>query len=127
MSDQGPRVIGTVRENSTALVSGMQLQDENGSPVGSSSLTSITLTLYDKYTGEMLNNRNEQNILNANGVTIDTDGFISWLMDPADNRIVNAEGRPEDHVALFEWSWASGTKKGNAELILQVLAVENVP
>lgn len=110
----------TVRYRATLI-------DDNGTAVPGTSLTTITLTVYDKSTGNILNNRNDQNVLNQNNVTIDSNGLLEWIVQPEDLAIVNTNHANEIHVALFEWTWQSGTRSGKHEMELIVKNLTKVP
>ncbi len=101
------------------------LQDEAGTPIPGSSLATLTLTLYDRASGEIINGRNAQNVKNANGVTIGEDGALVWTMTPADTAILGS-GTQEAHVALFAWTWGGG-KTGRHEVTLLVTNLTKVP
>ncbi len=97
-----------VNEKTTAKYTAV-LKDENGATVGSSDLVTLTLTLYNKADGTIINNRNAQNVLNANNVTVDANGNLAWTLQPADNIIVSdSSGINETHVALFEATYGVG-------------------
>ncbi len=102
------------------------LVDESDVPVGSTIITALTLTLYDKASGAIINSRNDQNALNANGVTLDVSGNLAWTVSYLDNVILDSGKHVEHHVALFEWVWASGTKEGRHEVAIQVVNLEKV-
>src|SRR5262245_61380196 len=111
-----------LREQTSAKLS-FQLLDQNG--LGFLP-TTVTLTLY--LAGDedaIINSRDEQNVLNANNVTIDSSGNLLWSIQPADLAIVGSDTQPyEIHVALFEWTWGSG-QKGNKDygLIVEKVAL----
>jgi hypothetical protein len=119
----------TVNEGTTFLYT-CTLKDETGAAVPLSAVNTLTLTLYNKETGTIINSRNVQNVLNANNVTLHaTSGLLSWLAQPADNIIVTTDriaGEREKHIALFEWTWST-TKKGKHELIILVKNLAMVP
>lgn len=104
-----------------------KLVDDQGNAIPASSLTTMTLTVYDKKTGNILNSRDDQNVLNANNVTIDVNGAFEWIIQPADLAIVNTNLANESHIALFEWSWNSGTRFGKQEIELSVKNLTKVP
>ena len=113
-----------VRERSTALY-GAVIQDETGEVIPASTLTTLTLTLYDLATAAVINSRSSQNVLNANNVTVSSGGVLVWTMQAADNNII---GRTpidsyENHRALFEWTWSSGARAGSHEVIIEVLNI----
>lgn len=111
------------------------ITDEGGSMLPGSTLSTLKLTLYQVGSGgaiTYINARNEQNVLNANGVTVydalqvDTlsDGTtlsynLKWIIAPADTTIINSALKVERHIALFEWTWPTG-KAGKHEVILAV-------
>lgn len=97
-----------------------QLLDELGGAVPASSLSTLVLTLYDRVTNAIINSRNQQNVLNTNGVTIDASGNITWSITPADNVILNDALAVEMHVALFEATWAGGTKGCKHKVVIPV-------
>jgi hypothetical protein len=103
------------------------VQDDEGNAIAAASLTTLTLTLYDKDTGDIINSRNDQDVLNTNGVTVDGSGNLTWIIDPDDNAIVTSTSKVEDHVALFEWTWNSGAKEGRHEVFLHVKNLTKVP
>src|SRR4030067_1483773 len=91
------------------------LLDESEDAIALDDLYSLTLTLYDTASNAIINNRNEQNVLNTNDVTVSEAGAVSWSIKPADTMIVNTDLEPnqtECHIAVFEWTWASGAEAG---------------
>jgi hypothetical protein len=93
-----------------------QLQDPTGAGVPASTLLTLALTLYDLATGTVINGRSQQNVLNANNVTVDASGNLVWAIQGADNSIVTASLAIETHIALFEASWATGECKHEVSL-----------
>jgi hypothetical protein len=105
----------TIDEKSTRKYTAV-VTDENNNAIGSSNLTTLTLTLYVHPTLAIVNGRNAQNVLNANGVTVDASGNLIWLMTPADTTIQDDSHTLEDHVSLFEWTYGGGAKRGQHEV-----------
>lgn len=102
----------SVAEKTTKQITGV-IQDEAGNALGSTVLTALTLTLYPKATpATKINARDQQNVLNANGVTVDASGNLVWTATPLDNVVVNTALTEEQHIALFEYTWAAGAKGG---------------
>jgi hypothetical protein len=115
-----------VRERATAKYTAT-LQDENGTVIPLADLTTLKLTLYDKQTDEIINSRDEQGVLNENDVTFHaTSGLLTWTMKPADNVIIGSAPR-EEHIALFEWTYAAGAKAGHHAASIIVRAAHRVP
>jgi len=115
-----------VRERSTALYTAT-IKDENGDALSYEDLDALTLTLYNLADGTIINSREDQDVLNANNVTVSAAGVLAWTMQPADNPIVSATtaGWKEKHVALFEWTYST-TKKGSYEVTIEVESLEKV-
>jgi hypothetical protein len=83
-------------------------------------LSGLKLTLYDTATGTIVNNRDDQDVLNMNGVTYNQDtGEIVWGADAADSAIVTPTVSKETHVALFVAHWG-GTKEKPWEITMKV-------
>jgi hypothetical protein len=90
--------------------------------------TTCTLLLYDEATGEVINSRTRVNVRDANGGTISSDGALVFELTPDDNVIVTP-GRSvqrERHIALFEFTWDSGTKAGKHEVEFTVVDSDQV-
>lgn len=92
---------GRANERTTCLYTG-QLKDENLAPVSLVDIVSLELTLYDAITGTIINGRDGQNVLNNNGVTVNSTGFISWLQTKDDNIIIDDTLDTELHIAKFK-------------------------
>jgi hypothetical protein len=93
------------------------LLDNLGSPMGSADISTFTITITDLNTREVINGRFKQNALNANDITLDTQGNVTWNIQPEDNIIVNESSSPgtiERHEVLLEWTW--GTSKYSSEI-----------
>lgn len=85
-------------------------------------LLTLTLTLYvvnADGTTTILNSRSQQNVLNANNVTVDATGHLAYTLQIADTTIANAALPFERHIALFEWTWPT-SKAGKHEVIFSV-------
>lgn len=108
-----------VAEASTSLITAT-IQDESGAVLPDTSLTTLTLTLFDEATDAVINAQSGTDILNANNGTVDGAGLLTMLLQATDNPIVTV-GRPDPiewHVALFEWTY--GTKSGKHEVAFPV-------
>ena len=104
-----------VLESTTQLFTA-NLVDETGAAVGSTSLGTFKLSLYDAASSVIINSRSSQNVLNANGVTVSTTGGVSWPMDPADNIIRDTSLAVELHFALWQWTWGTASSKAGKHL-----------
>ena len=119
LSPLQPPNVFEIKEKTTAQYTAV-VTDDLGNPLPAASLATLTLTLYviktDGTTG-IVNSRNAQNVLNANNVTVNGNGAITWQLQVGDTTLV--EVLPfERHIALFTWTWTSGT--GRHEVIFNV-------
>lgn len=99
----------TFNEEQTGTLTGV-IRDDLGGLLGSSDLTTLTLTITDQITSGIINSRFRQDILNTNDVTIDLTGNFSWSIQEEDNVIVGVTAVPgtvERHEVLIEWTWGS--------------------
>jgi hypothetical protein len=96
-------------EGATALIEG-KLVDAPGDPIDGTALTTLTLTLYDEDTDEIINSRDDSDIKNTGGGSVDASGNFSLLLAPADMPIQTSSKRREQHIALVEWSYPTGNK-----------------
>jgi hypothetical protein len=113
--------LATLNDGDSAVYIGT-LRDEEGDAIPVTGLESLTLTVYDPTTGNIINTRNAQDVLDANNVscydtlqTIIIDGKthtynIRWLMQPADN-VVQGANLTERRNAFFISVWSTGTKR----------------
>lgn len=96
------------------------LEDENGAPVGSAAIQSVTMNYYHLATGAIINNRSNQNVLNANGVTISPTGALVWELDEADTSIVSAVNGYDEHRAEFKVVWGPDNRRMNFDVAIYV-------
>jgi hypothetical protein len=83
------------------------LLDEDGAAV--TALDTLVVWLRDVASGTIINSRNGQSLLNANGGTFSA-GVLTWEMSPADHAIVGTRTH-ERHEAEFSAVWDSGAKR----------------
>lgn len=111
-----------INEGTTAIYTA-NLVDEAGVAIPLENIDILTLTLCNKNDFSIINNRSQQNILNNNDVTVDSNGLITWNMQPEDNVIVSSKieyGHLETHIIFFEWEWDNSNKKGNYETRIDI-------
>lgn len=109
-----------VNQDSTARYTAT-ITDENGDAIPSADLTSVKLTLKNMDDGAIINSRNLQDVLNANDVTIDADGLLTWDMTPDDNPLIDNSRKKERHRAIF--TFVFGAKQGSHEFEIFVNAI----
>ncbi len=114
----------TLKEKTGAVYTAT-LKDADETVIALANLTTITLTFYDVATGDTINSRTDQDVKNANNVTIHaTSGLLTWAMQANDNPIVTAATCPVDgyehHRALFEFTFNGTGSPGKHEADLYV-------
>lgn len=110
-----PEVIQTIElQEGDSCFSEVRLDDEDGQPVAAATLTSLTLSLYGPG-GDIINNRDEVDVKNTNGGTLDpTSGEFRMDFTSDDSPILDATLAPGDqevHRALFVAKWGTGKQK----------------
>ena len=98
--------------------------------IAKAALLTVAATLYDESTGTVINTRNAQDILDANGGSVDDSGNLTLRLDPADNVLVGspAVGSYERHVLRIAWTWNDGvaTRTGIQQIRLYVESIQEV-
>jgi hypothetical protein len=111
-----PIVLTTTLLEATTGFYSFPLTDENGDGVDGSFLDTLTVQLYDLDTLQVLNNRDEQNILNVNNGHVVTDpgpplvSTVTLDLQPADTVILNERRWVEYRVLVFRWTWDLGQR-----------------
>lgn len=98
----------TIRDGETLTLSTV-IYDHEGNALAASDLDSFTLTLVDEIGQSVINEREDQDVLNANGGELDEEGNFTLRLDPADMVIVNALLRREWHDAQLTWVLTTGS------------------
>jgi hypothetical protein len=109
-----------IKERKTTRITAQLVAEDAVTPLPGSTLTSLTLTIYDNDDAQtvIVDNRN---ILNANGGSVDSSGNLVLLLAAADVPIRTAALPYERHTCLLQWTWGSSpVKTGAEELILVV-------
>ena len=86
------------------------VKDGNGIGIPAANFFAVTLTFYNPETGAIVNLREDQDVLNANNVTISAAGVVTWSLQLPDVTISNQLATDETHRALFRFFWAAGAK-----------------
>ena len=116
--------LGRINEATTGRYAAT-MYDETGAVIDGTALTTLTLTLYDKRTNSIVNSRNAQSVKNANGVSVDSAGTLTWTIAKEDTVVVGTS-QVERHVAVFIGTWDTGTKKFTNEVEFDVINLKRV-
>lgn len=119
MSHGVDATVATLTEGTTPEISAT-LVDLAGVAVPGSVLDSLVLTYYQEYTQAIINARNAQNVLQANGVTVGADGKLVWGLSLADTVIVNDALETEPHIANFTFTYPDGAETKVGSLTLRI-------
>ena len=103
------------------------LKDDEGEVLNGGAVSTLTLTLYDLRTDTIINSRDEQNVLNTNGVTVDGSGNFTWTIGPLDTPIVNSALAYEQHRAYFRWTYNGGTSAGSQQVTMTIRNMHRFP
>ncbi len=86
-------------------------QDLTGVTIVKASLITLTVTQFEKETAAIINSRNNQSILDANGGSVANDGTLTLRLQPLDSVIANTNTNveiSEVHVLRFDFTWSDG-------------------
>lgn len=99
-----------------------------GLPVPAADMTTIRLTHYVRRTRNIINGRNDQNVLNAGiGTYHATSGLLTLALAAVDTVIEAADASHEVHVALIEYTFNGGAGAGKHEVVYTVANLALVP
>ena len=121
-----------IHERSDAQYSCTFYESAVGEPaLNAAAITTIVATLSDLATGEILNSRDEQNVRNANGGTLESNGTFTLQLEADDNIIVTPELNQsrEQHLLTLEVTFArtgGGTGTLNHPVQFYVLNLAHV-
>jgi hypothetical protein len=114
-----------IDEQETGLYTAIIVGNDGVTPLPGPILTTLTLTLYvipPDGTPAIINNRQTQDVLNANNVAVSAGGLLTWLVQVGDTTLLNLPPVPyERHIALFEWTWPGGAGKHEVVLVVRNL------
>lgn len=82
------------------------VQDKNGNALVKANIGSLNITILDVRSNTIINNRNAQNILDANNGSVDTDGTVTFKLQPEDTiNVGSPRGFLEERQVTIEWTW----------------------
>lgn len=90
-----------------SIVLAATFYDPDGNQFNKAALSAVTVTLLDE-DNEVINSREDQNVIDANGGTLATDGSFELALTPADNPIVDETNAQEEHTLILKWQWVDG-------------------
>ena len=110
-----------IEEKATGRYTATIVGNDGVTPLPGATLTTLILSLYViKQDGTDGMIRTTQNVLGANNVTVDAAGLLVWLVQVADTTLIEAIPY-ERHIALFEWTWPTGSGKHEVVLLVRNL------
>lgn len=115
------------KEGGSALLQ-FKLYDATGTQLAETAILTLTCTLKDVDTDTVINSRDGESILDANGGSVDPSGDVDLVLSPLDNVIVTAGNSLERHAITIEWTWnddGGNPYAGIEEFEFQVAAVDD--
>jgi len=100
-----PTTFATVINEGSVALYQSSLVDELGVAIGSGRVDALTLTLANKADGSIINSRSDQNVLNANNVTVSAGGALAYVLQTADTAMIDTDLPTETHVATFKMQY----------------------
>lgn len=115
-----------IPEKATAIYQA-KLVDAFDVAIPATGLSSLALTLYtlDDPALQIVNSRDHQNVLNANGVTLDGQGKLVWTITVDDTIVRDQQRSQERLLALFEWNGLT-VGVGKHEVVLTIQQLKKV-
>lgn len=105
--------------------------DKDGSPIPLTSMVSITATMIETITGNTVNSRTAQDVMNANNGTYHaTSGLFTLDLQPGDTAIVNTNlpiGGIEIHRLTLTFVWDSSAEQLSIEILLKIRNLRSAP
>jgi hypothetical protein len=95
--------------------------DEAGAAIPDTSFSTLTMKLYDKRSGDVINSHTATDILAG----VDGNGNLVRVFTPDDMQIVDDVRRQEVHIALLRWTY-SGGGEGSHEMEFTVSNMSGV-
>lgn len=106
------------------------LKGNSSTPITLAQIDSIEMTLIEVRSGDIINSRQKQDVLNANDCTMHaTSGLFTWNVQVEDTTISNSGtqiGKQEQHLATITVTWDT-TKQMHFEILLLVKNLRSVP
>jgi hypothetical protein len=113
---------GTSIDSAESAIITITLFDPDAEFLTANSVTFLTLTLMDQY-GNVINGRDDQDVLGVNGGSITITGLVRIILDPADNPFVDEFSPSETHSLELSWGWndkdgapMTGSQKGTIQI-----------
>ena len=106
-----------------SLVYSCTLTDSDGQGIPASDLTSLTLTLALRGSGEIINNIERSNILNTGRGVVDAEGNLTVTLLPEDTAFVGATlcALPTALSMVIDWSFNAGLVSGRQQINFTVV------
>jgi hypothetical protein len=106
------------------------LKDEAGVAVPLANVSTITLTLRHRFSGDIINTRSAQDVKNTNNCTFHaTSGLFTWYLQPGDTPLTDATRKIDEHLGLITitYTGTGGTRVAAHEVVIRVRNTSTVP
>jgi hypothetical protein len=96
-----------IKERTTGTVS-FTLKNEADVAISLSAILTAAVTMKDVASDTVVNGWDERDILNANGVTIDANGTVTWPLEQLDTALVVPTSTNEIRRVLVDFTYTAG-------------------
>ena len=103
------------------------LYDASGNALTKAEISTLTVSLYNAEDNAIINSRNAQSVLDANGGLVSSGGVLTLALLPSDNIIVDSTMEKETHNLDVNWTWTDINGLTWTEKELFFFRVINVP
>lgn len=116
-----------VLEGTTPVLTAKVTDEDGTTPISGESLQTLTLTFYSLNDASypIINNRDGQNVLNQNDVTVDGSGNLTWNLQAADTAILDDTLGMETHRGVFKWTYLKNGEPKVGRYLIDI-KVENL-
>jgi hypothetical protein len=115
--------IHQTRQLTSYLLTGT-LRQENRSALAGTLIDTITVTIYDRDSNEIVNDRDHVELFaNTGDIVVSSTGALSWWMDPEDQEVLHTARGVEVHILVLDFLLLDG-RRFNYEAQLDVEVIE---
>lgn len=105
----------------TTIVYKCVIEDESGNAIAAANLSTLTLSIVDAASRQVVNGVSAVSILNTGRGTVDASGNLVLTLLPADTALLVSTDSAEDRSLLLAWTY-SGGKVGEHEAQFTLVA-----
>ena len=89
-----------------------QIFDDAGVPISAAQLASLTLSIVDTLSGQVINGADAVSILNTGRGTVDAQGNVVLKLEVGDTAMTETTSRQVQRSLVFDWTYNGGVSAG---------------